>query len=77
MDIASYDSYPAQGDHGPVSPQYNGLISLVSDTKLIALTEVGSIPDADTLKAYEAHWSWFVTWYVYLLAKRKIASNDS
>ncbi|KAJ7235192.1 mannan endo-1,4-beta-mannosidase-like protein [Mycena rebaudengoi] len=62
VDIASYDSYPTKGDHGPVSVQYNSLVSLTKDRKLIALAEVGTIPDAELLKAYEADWSFFMTW---------------
>lgn len=46
----------------PLSTQYNSLIELGSDTKLIAATEVGSIPDPDLLVPYEAHWLWFAAW---------------
>lgn len=62
VDILSYDSYPTAGDHGPVSAQYNALLALGKDKKLIAATEVGTIPDPDLLQAYQADWSYFVTW---------------
>jgi mannan endo-1,4-beta-mannosidase len=45
-----------------MSSQYNQLIELGKDTKLIAATEVGSIPQPDALLAYEAHWLWFAAW---------------
>ncbi|MGP4112749.1 glycosyl hydrolase [Streptomyces sp. 4N509B] len=62
VDIVSADTYPAVGDHGPVSGTYEKLVELVGDQRLVALTETGSIPDPDLLEAYEADWSWFVTW---------------
>lgn len=62
VDIVGYDSYPPVGDHGPVSLQYQQLISLVKDKKMATLPEVGTIPDPDLLKAYKVDWSYFVTW---------------
>ncbi|UCM91390.1 glycosyl hydrolase [Streptomyces marincola] len=62
VDIVSADSYPPAGDHGPVSGTYDRLVELGQDAKLVALTEVGSIPDPDLLEAYRADWAWFVTW---------------
>ncbi|MFT7834644.1 glycosyl hydrolase [Saccharothrix sp. BKS2] len=62
VDVVSMDSYPPQGDHGPVIGPYERLVELGQDRRLVALGEVGSIPDPDLLAAYEARWSWFVTW---------------
>lgn len=62
VDIISIDSYPQPGDYSPLSRRYENLVELVQGKKLVALTENGPIPDPDLLKAYEAHWSWFVTW---------------
>ncbi|KFZ11301.1 hypothetical protein V501_04838 [Pseudogymnoascus sp. VKM F-4519 (FW-2642)] len=62
VDILSYDSYPAAGDHGPVGVQYQALLALGGNKKMVTLPEVGSIPDPDILKAYHADWSYFVTW---------------
>ncbi|KAK4129173.1 glycoside hydrolase family 26 protein [Parathielavia appendiculata] len=60
VDILSADVY-AQGN-GPMSTQYNTLIELGKDKKLIAATEVGAAPLPDLLQAYEAHWLWFAVW---------------
>ncbi|KAF9871833.1 mannan endo-1, 4-beta-mannosidase [Colletotrichum karsti] len=60
VDILSADVY-AQG-HGPMTTQYNDLIALGEDKKLIAATEVGSAPFPDLLQAYEAHWLYFCVW---------------
>ncbi|NYI08256.1 glycosyl hydrolase [Allostreptomyces psammosilenae] len=62
VDIVSIDSYPPAGDHGPVSASYDALVELGGDRKLVALGEVGSIPDPALLQAYQADWMWFVTW---------------
>ncbi|KAI0505350.1 carbohydrate-binding module family 35 [Xylaria bambusicola] len=59
-DILSTDVY-ATGN-GPMSAQYNSLIDLGNDTKLIAAAEVGSVPLPEQLQAYEADWVWFCTW---------------
>ncbi|OHW97248.1 glycosyl hydrolase family 26 protein [Colletotrichum incanum] len=60
VDILSADVY-AQG-HGPMTTQYNDLITLGQDKKLIAATEVGSAPFPYLLQAYEAHWLYFCVW---------------
>ncbi|KUJ21702.1 uncharacterized protein LY89DRAFT_637592 [Mollisia scopiformis] len=62
VDILGYDSYPAVGDHGPVDAQYQDLIALGLDEKMVTLPEVGNIPDPTLLKLYHADWSYFVTW---------------
>lgn len=46
----------------PMSTQYNQLIELGQDKKLIAAAEVGAAPLPDLLQAYEAHWLWFTVW---------------
>lgn len=48
--------------HQPMSTQYNQLIELGQDKKMIAATEVGAAPLPDLLQAYEAHWLWFAVW---------------
>ncbi|KAG8952098.1 hypothetical protein FRC04_005098 [Tulasnella sp. 424] len=62
VDIIGYDSYPALGDHGPVSATYDAEIAIVQDKKPVTLSEVGSIPDPDLLQVYHADWSYFVVW---------------
>ncbi|KAL7274819.1 hypothetical protein RUND412_002250 [Rhizina undulata] len=76
VDILSYDSYPTAGDHGPISAPYNALYELGADTKLIATSEVGSIPDPDLTQAYEADWSWFVVWGDYFITDGVYNSLD-
>lgn len=46
----------------PLSTQYNQLIDLGEDKKLIAAAEVGSAPLPDQLQAYQADWVYFAVW---------------
>lgn len=62
VDVVSADSYPAAGDHGPAALTYDRLLTLGGDAKPAALAEVGSIPDPELARAYQADWSYFVTW---------------
>jgi mannan endo-1,4-beta-mannosidase len=62
VDVVSADSYPTAGDHGPVAVTYDRELSLTGDTKVAALSEVGTVPDPDLLRAYRADWSYFVAW---------------
>ncbi|KAK4187353.1 family 26 putative glycoside hydrolase [Podospora australis] len=60
VDILSVDVY-AQGN-GPMSTQFNELIELGKDKKMIAAAEVGAAPLPDLLQAYQANWLWFAVW---------------
>ncbi|GAA3289499.1 hypothetical protein GCM10020295_01520 [Streptomyces cinereospinus] len=62
VDIVSADIYPPAGDHSAQSGAYERLVELVDDTRLVALSENGPIPDPDLTRAYQAHWSYFTTW---------------
>lgn len=61
VDILTYDSYPATGDHGPISGKFDDLVKLGNDQKVVALGEVGSIPDPSLLVAYNTNWAYFMT----------------
>lgn len=45
-----------------MSATYNALLALGGDKKLIATSEVGTIPDPELIELYGSNWSWFVTW---------------
>lgn len=62
VDIVSYDSYPGEHNYNPISSQFEQLIELGNNKKLIAMAENGPIPDPDLMIEYGAHWSWFSTW---------------
>jgi len=62
VDVVSADTYPPAGDHSPQSGAYERLVELVDDTKPVALSENGPIPDPDLMRAYQVDWSYFTTW---------------
>jgi len=62
VDIVSFDSYPGANNYSPVSNQFQNLVKLSNNKKLIAMPENGAIPDPDLMAIYHVHWSWFCTW---------------
>ncbi len=62
IDIAGYDSYPAAYDYDPQKSSFDVLYNLTGGTKLIAMSENGPIPNPDDCLAYDAPWSYFMTW---------------
>ena len=62
VDIVTIDVYADEGDHSSQSDGYNQLKSLSGDSKLIALGEVGNIPDPDEMRNDGAAWAYWVTW---------------
>lgn len=45
-----------------MTTQYQQLLDLGKDKKLIAASEVGSAPKPNLLQAYGADWLWFCVW---------------
>lgn len=45
-----------------MSVQYNQLVELGRDKKMIAAAEVGAAPLPDQLQAYQTNWLWFAVW---------------
>ncbi|KAL2817892.1 putative mannan endo-1,4-beta-mannosidase E [Aspergillus cavernicola] len=63
VDIVSTDIYGDAGDHSSQISQYQALQSLTGDfEKLVALAEVGNIPDPELMSTDGAHWAYWVTW---------------
>nr|6HPF_A Chain A, endo-b-mannanase [Yunnania penicillata] len=61
VDIVSADIYADAGDHSPQEETFASLQSLTGDTKLVALGEVGNIPDPASTGGV-ADWAYWVTW---------------
>ncbi|KAF1811124.1 GH26 endo-beta-1,4-mannanase [Eremomyces bilateralis CBS 781.70] len=57
VDILSADVH-AEGN-GPMSTQYNQMVELGRDTKLIAAAEIGGAPLPDLLQTYQTDWLYF------------------
>ncbi|KAL4811624.1 putative mannan endo-1,4-beta-mannosidase E [Aspergillus spinulosporus] len=63
VDIVSVDVYADNGDHSSQLAAYQDLQSLTGNfTKLIALGEVGNIPDPELMRKDGAQWAYWVTW---------------
>lgn len=62
VDIVSADLYAPAGDHSSQGQTYDQLYDLTGNTKLIALGEVGNIPDPVGTRAEGKNWAYWVTW---------------
>ncbi len=62
VDIVGRDIYK-QGDRSSQVEEYTKVSNHHKSSKIVALTECGTIPDVAHLKADKANWSWFMTWY--------------
>ena len=62
VDIVGQDHYPMDDNHGPAKDVFDELVAFGRGTKLVALSELGPIPDPDRLVAEKAGWLFFITW---------------
>ncbi|KAL4981428.1 putative mannan endo-1,4-beta-mannosidase E [Aspergillus falconensis] len=63
VDIVSVDIYADNGDHSSQIANYQALQGLTGNfTKLIALGEVGNIPNPELMSKDGANWAYWVTW---------------
>jgi mannan endo-1,4-beta-mannosidase len=58
-----YYYYPRIANHGSLVASFENLKNIFGGTKLITLSENGSIPHPDSLKGDGAAWSYFMPWY--------------
>ena len=64
VDIVGFDGYaePKNDDESVFNGQYATLKNRHNGKKLVALTETGTIPNAETMHSLNAWWSFFITW---------------
>ncbi|GAB3532503.1 glycosyl hydrolase [Pontibacter brevis] len=62
VDIVGRDIYK-EGDHGSQTLEFSDMNNRYGGKKMLALSEVGSIPDVDNLIEDGAAWLWFMPWY--------------
>jgi mannan endo-1,4-beta-mannosidase len=64
VDIASYDVYDGARNYSSQKAQFYKTAGMVSGaaSRIVALSENGSIPDPDKCETEGAMWSWFMTW---------------
>ena len=62
VDIIGRDIYK-EGDKTSQITEFDKIDSHYQSSKIIALSEAGTLPDPTHLKADKAAWSWFMCWY--------------
>ena len=61
-DIATMDIYASAGDHGADHDQWNTLYGLTNGQRILALAEVGDIPDPNQMTTTGGLWAYWMTW---------------
>ena len=62
-DISGVDVYPNAVDHSAQAAKYSSLESITAEGKMLALTEVGYIPDIEKIKSAGCSWLYYMPWY--------------
>jgi mannan endo-1,4-beta-mannosidase len=62
VDIVGRDLYPSTNVHDSQLTEFNKVKAIVSNRKMIALTECGGIPDPDLMFQKGDTWLWFMPW---------------
>jgi mannan endo-1,4-beta-mannosidase len=65
VDIIGADLYPSDV-RDPLGYMWDDLHRTFGDRKLVALTEVGGVPDVDRLRRLGIYWSYFASWSDHL-----------
>lgn len=62
VDIISRDMYPPAHEHTGRSEQYNELIKITSEPKIVLIGETGTIPSAKAIHDERVGWASYMTW---------------
>lgn len=66
-DVASIDFYGTPFTYPVVKQEYDKIYSVTRGTKILGMSENGSIPDIDAAFAQDVTWAFFMTWYDHLV----------
>ncbi len=61
-DVISRDLYPPKHQHTDLKTEYDELIQITPTNKLVALGEIGVLPDVQQLSESKLPWAWYMTW---------------
>ncbi|KXG50898.1 Endoglucanase H/Glycosyl hydrolase family 26 [Penicillium griseofulvum] len=61
-DIATVDHYAQAGDHGVLEDKFHGLQNVTKGERVLALAEVGSIPDPELQAKKHVPWAYWMAW---------------
>ncbi len=62
VDVISRDMYPEKHTHTACENEYNELVKITEQPKVVLIGETGTLPDADELHEKGIGWSSFMTW---------------
>ena len=63
VDIIGWDQYKTGGTRAAVgAAEWEALVVETGGRKLLAMTENGTVPSPDDMRALQARWLWFCTW---------------
>ena len=62
-DVISLDIYEAWDYSTKYTKAYSELLTNFGSDKILAVSEIGSIPDLSVMKANNIAWSWWMPWY--------------
>ena len=58
-----YYYYPRESNHASLVGSFETVKEIFGGRKIVTLSENGSVPYPDEMKADGANWSWFMPWY--------------
>ncbi|CAG8206899.1 unnamed protein product [Penicillium salamii] len=61
-DIATVDHYAEAGDHGVLQEKWHKLNEVTGGKKVLALAEVGVLPDPEEQANTNTHWAYWMCW---------------
>jgi mannan endo-1,4-beta-mannosidase len=61
-DIATVDIYASAGDHNPQAAAWEKMYGLTGGNRVLALAEVGVIPDPELQASQNIPWAYWMTW---------------
>jgi mannan endo-1,4-beta-mannosidase len=74
VDIIGIDAYPTD-PADPLSTSWETLIQQHGGKKMIALTEIGGVPDVERARRFGVRWAYFVSW-IGGLGPKKMSKED-
>lgn len=76
-DIASIDFYGAPFTYPIVKDEFEKIYAITGGTKILGMSENGSIPNIDQSFAQDVTWAFFMTWYDYITTSNSSAMLQS
>ena len=72
-----YYYYPREANHASLISSFEKVKEMYGAKKIVTLSENGSVPYPDSMKADGANWSWFMPWYGDYAMERWANDNNA